>query len=134
MDKDDIIYQLDTKGNIKKVKSTEDKKIKLKVAVLVNKSTASASEILTAALKENVWSDIIGVKTYGKGKVQKTRMLSTGAMVKYTIQNWLTPTGEQIDGKGITPTLEVELSDKYYKNATEENDNQLKKAIEILCK
>lgn len=134
LDKDDIIYQLDTKGNIKKVKSTEDKKIKLKVAVLVNKSTASASEILTAALKENVGADIIGVKTYGKGKVQKTRMLSTGAMVKYTIQNWLTPTGEQIDGKGITPTLEVELSDKYYKNATEENDNQLKKAIEILCK
>ena len=101
---------------------------------MVNGSTASASEILTAALKENLEVDIVGVKTYGKGKVQKTRTLSTGAMVKYTTQNWLTPSGEEIDGKGIEPTIKLELSDKYYEKATEENDNQLKKALEILSK
>ena len=132
--KGDIMYQLDTKGKIEKVKSESEQKIKCKTVVLVNEATASASEILTGALKENINAEIIGVKTYGKGKVQKTRMLSTGAMVKYTTQNWLTPTGEQIDGKGIEPTIKVELSDKYYEKAIEENDNQLKKAIEVLSR
>ena len=115
--KGDIIYQLDTKGKIDKIK--KDPSIKLKVAVLVNKSTASASEILTAALKENINAEVIGVTTYGKGKVQKTRTLSTGAMIKYTTQNWLTTKGEEIDGKGIAPTVELELDPKYYTNRKE---------------
>lgn len=132
--KNDIIYQLDTKGKVEKVKAKSEPKIKLKTTVLVNGATASASEILTAALKENVKADIVGEKTYGKGKVQKTRTLSTGAMVKYTTQNWLTPNGEEIDGKGIEPTTKLEMSDKYYEKATEQNDNQLKKAIEKLSK
>ena len=108
--------------------------LKLKVAVLVNKSTASASEILTAALKENINAEVIGVTTYGKGKVQKTRTLSTGAMIKYTTQNWLTTKGEEIDGKGIAPTVELELYPKYYTNLKEANDNQLQKAIEMMSK
>ena len=132
--KGDIIYQLDTKGKIDKIKSKKDPSIKLKVAVLVNKSTASASEILTAALKENINAEVIGVTTYGKGKVQKTRTLSTGAMIKYTTQNWLTTKGEEIDGKGIAPTVELELDPKYYTNRKEANDNQLQKAIEMMSK
>lgn len=132
--KGDIIYQLDTKGKIDKIKSKKDPSIKLNVAVLVNKSTASASEILTAALKENINAEVIGVKTYGKGKVQKTRTLSTGAMIKYTTQNWLTPKGEEIDGKGIEPTIELELDQKYYIDHKESDDNQLQKAIEMMSK
>ena len=132
--KGDIIYQLDTKGKIDKIKSKKDPSIKLKVAVLVNKSTASASEILTAALKENINAEVIGITTYGKGKVQKTRTLSTGAMIKYTTQNWLTTKGEEIDGKGIAPTVELELDPKYYTNRKEANDNQLQKAIEMMSK
>ena len=104
-------------------------KYKEKVVILVNKSSASASEILTASLKENSGATVIGETTYGKGKVQKTRKLSSGAMVKYTIQNWLTPNGEEIDQKGIKPTIEVKLSEKYYEEPKIENDNQLSKAL-----
>lgn len=132
--KDDIIYQLDTKGKISNIKSKSNPTIDLKVAILVNRGSASASEILAAALKENINAEVIGVTTYGKGKVQKTRTLSTGAMIKYTTQNWLTPKGEEIDGKGIKPTVEVELSEKYYKNPKESNDNQLQKALEMMSK
>lgn len=134
LNKGDVMYQLDTKGSIKKITSQVEKKYDFNVVVLVNKSTASASEIFTAALKENINAEVVGVTTYGKGKVQKTRTLSNGAMVKYTIQNWLTPSGNEIDGKGIEPTVKVELSDKYYENANEKNDNQLGKALEILSK
>lgn len=134
VNKGDIIYQLDTKGKITKIKSKNNPTIDLKVAILVNKGSASASEILTAALKENINAEVIGVTTYGKGKVQKTRTLSTGAMIKYTTQNWLTPNGEEIDGKGIKPTVEVELNEKYYKNPNESNDNQLQKALEMMSK
>lgn len=134
LNKNDIIYQLDTKGKIEKVINKKVPTIKLKTAVLVNKASASASEILTAALKENLSSPVIGVTTYGKGKVQKTRTLSSGAMIKYTIQNWLTPEGNEIEGKGVAPTDEVELDEKYYVNPTDENDNQLQKALEIMSR
>ena len=134
LNKNDIIYQLDTKGKIEKVINKKAPTIKLKTAVLVNKASASASEILTAALKENLSSPVIGVTTYGKGKVQKTRTLSSGAMIKYTIQNWLTPEGNEIEGKGVAPTDEVELDEKHYVNPTDENDNQLQKALEIMSR
>lgn len=124
-----VLYQLDTKGKIQKELSDGNAKYKEKVAILVNKSSASASEILTASLKENIGATVIGETTYGKGKVQKTRKLSSGAMVKYTIQNWLTPNGEEIDQKGIKPTIEVKLSEKYYEEPKIENDNQLAKAL-----
>ena len=89
---------------------------------------------MTSALKENLSCDIVGVKTYGKGKVQKTKRLSNGSMVKYTIQNWLTSKGEEIDGKGIEPTIKVELDKNYYKNPIDANDNQLQKALSVIIK
>lgn len=124
-----VLYQLDTKGKIQKELSDGNVKYKEKVVILANKSSASASEILTASLKENIDATVIGETTYGKGKVQKTRKLSSGAMVKYTIQNWLTPNGEEIDQKGIKPTIEVKLSEKYYEEPKIENDNQLSRAL-----
>lgn len=124
-----VLYQLDTKGKIQKELSDGNVKYKEEVVILANKSSASASEILTASLKENIDATVIGETTYGKGKVQKTRKLSSGAMVKYTIQNWLTPNGEEIDQKGIKPTIEVKLSEKYYEEPKIENDNQLSRAL-----
>ena len=56
-------------------------------------------------------------------------MLSSGASIKYTVENWLTPKGKSINGKGISPTIEVALSDEYTNNPTDENDNQLQKAL-----
>ena len=59
-------------------------------------------------------------------------MLSSGASIKYTVENWLTPKGKSINGKGISPTIEVALSDEYTNNPTDENDNQLQEAINFL--
>ena len=132
LNKNDIIYKLSNKNGIQEIKNKKDKQINLQVVLLVNEQTASASEILTAALKENLNSPVVGMKTYGKGKVQKMQTLPSGGTVKYTIQNWLTPKGVEIDKNGISPTVEVKIDDKYKENPVKENDNQYKKALEII--
>lgn len=80
-----------------------------KIIVLVNGETASAAEVLTAALKETVDATVVGVKTYGKGTVQMPLAFNDGSMLKYTIAEWLTPSGEKINEKGIEPDVEVTL-------------------------
>lgn len=128
-----IIYQVQKSNS--KIKVTKDKTIAKReypIAVLVNENSASASEILAGAIKESYNGYVVGMKTYGKGTVQQVFELSDGSMIKYTIENWLTPNGNWINEKGIDPTDEVELSDDYYKNPNEENDNQLQKALSLL--
>jgi carboxyl-terminal processing protease len=131
---DKTIYQLETKDETIKVKSSGKEIREYDVVVLINQYSASASEILAGAFKDSYGSEIIGVNSYGKGTVQRTYTLETGGMVKLTVEKWLTPSGEWIDGKGIEPTIEVELNNNYYDNPIEKNDNQLQKAIEILAK
>ena len=128
-----IIYQVQKSNS--KIKTTKDKTIAKReypIAVLVNENSASASEILAGAIKESYNGYVVGMKTYGKGTVQQVSELSDGSMIKYTIENWLTPNGNWINEKGIDPTDEVELSDDYYKNPNEESDNQLQKALNLL--
>jgi len=79
-----------------------------KIVILVNEYSASASEVVTLALKENVGAKVVGTKTYGKGTVQETKMLNSGAMVKYTTSYWLSPNGNSINKIGIKPDIEVE--------------------------
>jgi len=66
--------------------------------------------------------------------VQKAYQLESGATVKYTIQKWLTPNGNWINEKGVTPDIEVSLNGNYYENPSDESDNQLQKALEELSK
>ena len=102
--------------------------------MLINGGSASASEVLAAALSENLGIDLIGIKTYGKGSVQQTKILGSGATIKYTTQKWLTPSGKSIEGEGIAPTVEVKLEKEYYENPSRENDLQLQRAIEVVIK
>ncbi len=129
-----VIYQIETKGKIKKYFSTGNGKRNYKVAVLINGESASASEILAVAMKESYGAYLVGVKTYGKGTVQEEYNLSSGASFKYTTEKWLTPKGKSIDGKGITPDKIVELNDTYYETGKIEDDNQLQEAIKMLIK
>lgn len=125
----DLIYQLKTKDKIEKIYDKTKEKRDYQVAVLVNSGSASASEVLTAALMENHDAYIIGTTTYGKSKVQKTHELSNGTSIKYTFQEWLRPSGESVGDKGITPEYEV----IYEKASTEDDyDSQLKKALDLL--
>lgn len=118
-----IIYQLEDNNGIKKIKDTTKEHREYPVAVLINGSSASASEILASAIKESYEGIIIGTKSYGKGTVQKTQILKDGSMLKYTTQNWLTPKGNWINEIGVEPTVEVSF------DITSQTDNQLETAI-----
>ena len=133
--KGSVMYQFEYKnGKKEKVYSKKDADINIKTVLVVNGGSASASEIFAAGLSENLNVPIVGTKTYGKGKVQVTKKLSSGALIKYTIKNWLTPKGNPIDQKGITPDYLVPLTEKYIKNPIKENDDQLQKALDVITK
>ena len=101
------------------------------VVVLINKGSASASEIFSGAMKDNRRAVIIGEQSFGKGLVQEINKLPYESGINITIQKYLTPNGTDINKKGITPDIEVKLTEEDVKN---KNDVQLKKAIEVLNK
>lgn len=122
LDKGQIIYQLKNRNGIVSKYESKTNKIKdfKKIVMLVNESSASASEVLTLALKENLNAIVVGKKTFGKGTVQDKSTLSNGSIVKFTTSYWLSPNGNSINKVGIAPDYEVD-----------EEDEQLKKAIEV---
>ena len=99
------------------------------IVVLINKGSASASEILSGALKDNHRATIVGEQSFGKGLVQEINRLPDEAGMNITIQRYLTPSGTDIHKKGITPDIVVELTKE---NVEAKDDVQLKKAIEVL--
>ena len=100
--------------------------------MLINGQSASGAEVLASALNENCNAELVGTTTYGKGTVQRTKTLSSGDMIKYTVETWKTSQGKEIEGVGIKPTIEVELSETYYKTLDQKDDNQLQTAIETI--
>lgn len=98
------------------------------VVILINKGSASASEILAGALHDHRDIKLIGEKTYGKGSVQQIEELKEGSL-KITVAKWLTPNGTSISDEGITPDIIVELTDE---DREADRDPQLEKAIEII--
>ena len=129
-----VIYSLLQKDNRKQeFKDKTNDKQDVPIVVLVNGNTASAAEILAAALKDSYGAVLVGSQTYGKGKVQHTYSLSSGEMVKYTASLWYRPNGTNIDGTGIIPDYQVE--NDFETNEANETiiiDNQYKKAIDII--
>ena len=120
------------KDEVTKYKSLTDETMDYKVVVLVNGESASASEIMASMLQEQYGATLVGTKTYGKGSVQGTKELSNGTLIKYTIEEWLTSNGKSIEKEGVTPDIEIELDESYYENYSDESDNQLQKALELL--
>lgn len=101
----------------------------IKLVILVNKGSASASEIVAGALRDLKKTKLIGEQTFGKGVVQSTKEFSNGSVLKYTIAEWFTPSGKAINKEGIKPDFEVELTAEDIKA---KKDTQLDKAIEII--
>ena len=99
------------------------------IAVLINQGSASASEILAAALRDNRGTKLVGETSFGKGSVQELVTLTDGSSLKITVADWLTPKGEHIKKVGLKPDFEVKLTEE---DVTEGKDPQLEKAIEIL--
>lgn len=115
--------------------SKKDPIIKMPIAILVNGYTASASEILTAAIRENTDVKVVGTQTYGKGIIQGIFMFNdqkTG--MKITMQEYFTPNHNKLHKIGIKPDIELELPEEWkgHLNVDRNADNQLNKALEIL--
>lgn len=132
LNKDDVVVQTVLKNKTEKRYSTKNNTNKYDIVVLINGQSASGAEVLASALNENCNAELVGTTTYGKGTVQRTKTLSSGDMIKYTVETWKTSQGKEIEGVGIKPTIEVELSETYYKTLDKKDDNQLQTAIETI--
>lgn len=124
-----IVYTEDKNGERKEYTSDSNQQVKMPIAVLMNGQSASASEIFAAAVQDYDRGEIVGTQSYGKGVVQKLYDLMDGSCVKLTSAEYFTPKGRRINGKGVTPDVEVEYE---YDPNHPEADHQLEKAIETL--
>jgi carboxyl-terminal processing protease len=108
------------------------------IVMLINEGSASASEILAGALRDHKIATLIGTRSFGKASVQNVRQLNDGSAVLLTIAKYLTPNGDYIMKKGISPEVEVELPTREAEAVLEqalpeeEKDVQLQKAIQVL--
>lgn len=128
-----VLYQIESKTKTQKVYSESKESREYPVAVLINSASASASEIVASCFQENYEkSVIIGLRSYGKGTVQKSQELSNGTSIKYTTEKWLTSKGVWLNGIGVTPTIEVSQTEEYYKEPIIEKDAQLQNALNQL--
>lgn len=132
LDSSHVIYQTQDRSDTKKVYSTGNKTKNYPIVLLGNSGSASASEVMIGALTEEYGAVLIGEKTFGKGTVQELHSLSNGDEYKFTTKKWLTPKGNWIHEKGITPTIEITLDEAYYQNPTDDSDNQLQEALRYL--
>ena len=125
-----IVYTEDKNGERDEYKCDGSHELEVPLVVLVNENSASASEILSGAIKDYGIGTLLGTTTFGKGIVQKVFGITDGSAVKLTISHYYTPNGNDIHGVGIEPdeTLDLDV-DQYLKNGT---DNQLERATEIL--
>lgn len=101
----------------------------LKLVILIDGGSASASEILAGALKDHGIATLVGAQSFGKGSVQELVDITDNTSLKVTIARWLTPNGISISHQGLKPDVEVKFDEEAFKKGT---DNQLQKAIEVL--
>ncbi|MBR2547469.1 MAG: PDZ domain-containing protein [Eubacterium sp.] len=121
------IGYLENKKGERETFNSDEECVDVPVVVLVNEKTASASEIVAAAVKGNKAGTVAGVKTYGKGLSQKEYKFSDGSCLKLTVAQYLTPAGDPIDGKGVKPDKKIKESDD-----PDAGDVQLKGAVKLI--
>lgn len=135
-----IVQIEDREGNRQKMFSELEEKKEYPIVALIDKGSASASEILAGALKEAGNYDIVGVTSFGKGTVQQAIPMGDGSNIKLTLYKWLTPDGHWIHKKGIEPTVKIEQPDYFYTNPlqleeslkAEDNNEDVKNAQRML--
>lgn len=120
--KTDRTYYSDRNGALQTIPMT----------ILINKGSASASEILSGALRDHQRAKLIGEKSFGKGSVQEAIDLKNGAGLHVTVAKWILPKGDWINGKGIEPNIKIENTLKEGNTITRETDVQLEKALQVV--
>ncbi len=128
-----IITYTETKDGTRQDYTSQEGELDVPMAVLVNGGSASASEVLTGALRDYEKATVIGTKTFGKGIVQTVIPLGDGTGISITTSKYYSPKGVCIHGVGISPDITVEMDDsKQISELSSTEDIQLKKAIEVL--
>lgn len=133
-----IVQTVDREGRREQIESTGRVLWEKPAVLLINESSASASEILAGALRDNKAATLVGMHTFGKASVQNVKQLNDGSAVLLTIAKYLTPGGEDITKRGISPEVVAMLPTKEAEEEPEieppreENDLQLQKALEII--
>lgn len=128
-----IVSTKDKEGKVKEM-SSDDEYLDIPIVVLVNERSASASEVLSGALKDHNRAVLVGNRTFGKGIVQTIMPLTDGSAIKVTTSQYFTPSGVCIQGEGIEPDYKVDLAPELMIKAKLEynEDLQLQKAVEVL--
>lgn len=130
LNKGQIIFYEKSKFQTKATRSSKNGSLRnYKTVILINEGSASASEIVAAALHDNKKATLVGVKSFGKGTVQNINQLATGGAIKLTSAFWLTPKKKSIDKNGILPDFKIEISKK---DQVAGLDPQLNYALEVL--
>ncbi|WP_163526856.1 S41 family peptidase [Halobacillus ihumii] len=135
-----IVQVKNSKGEVSKYYSDIESKKDYPITVVMDEGSASASEILAAAMHEAGGYELVGTKTFGKGTVQQTVPMGDGSTIKLTLFKWLTPEGNWIHEKGINPTVKVKQPDYFYTNPVEieepltynQNGDKIKSIQEML--
>lgn len=125
-----VVYTQNRAGEKSYIKSDEKGQLDIPLVLLVNEGSASASEILSGAVRDNEIGKLVGEKTFGKGLVQIVQELNDGTGYKLTTEQYFTPKGENINKKGIKPDYEIKLDEEKF--LKENKDTQLEKAIEVV--
>ena len=125
-----IVYTEDRDGNREDYTCDGENEIDIPIVVLTNQYSASASEILSGAIKDYKLGKLVGKTTYGKGIVQRIFDLRDGTAVKLTVSSYFTPSGVNIHGVGIEPDVEVDFDSEAY--SKDKTDTQLQKGIEVM--
>ncbi len=124
-----VVVERDRSHHDTELKTVPAERVTLPIVVLINKGSASASEIFAGAIQDAGRGKIVGETSFGKGSVQSIEPLKDGSAVRITVAEWLTPKKREINKHGIQPDVEVKLSDDDIKNG---RDPQLDKALELL--
>jgi carboxyl-terminal processing protease len=139
IDRGIIVQTVDREGRREQIESTGRVLWRKPTVVLINEASASASEILAGALRDNNVATLVGAKSFGKASVQNVRRLNDGSALLITIAKYLTPSGEDINKKGIMPDVEIMVPTEEAeaellpeKPEEEKEDIQLEKAIEVM--
>ncbi len=130
-----VVRQESTDSDIKDYNVTRNGKLlDIPLIILINKGSASASEIMAGALRDNKSTKLIGEQSFGKGSVQEAFDLKKGAGIHVTVSKWILPNGDWINKKGIKPDIIIENEIEEGNTITKETDKQLEKAIEEVLK
>lgn len=124
-----IVKQRDRKRTETLMVDRKGKLVGMPLVVLINRGSASASEILAGALRERIGTKLVGEKSFGKGTVQEAQEIGDGSSLHVTVAEWLLPSGKNIHKEGLAPDVEVKFE---YNEKDIKADNQLDKALEVL--